>query len=113
MDKKCFILTVKAGTRIMSSSESYVVSDVPEDALERLENGSSWLVFTPEAVGELAALPEERLKKILALRQSQKILSDVDILEKALAEKQKAESKKAKPEPKAKAWQVVCYNYYF
>ena len=94
MDKKCFILTVKAGTRIMSSSESYVVSDVPEDALERLENGSSW---------ELAALPEERLKKILALRQSQKILSDVDILEKALAEKQKAESKKAKPEPKAKA----------
>ena len=97
MDKKCFILTVKAGTRIMSSSESYVVSDVPEDALERLENGSSWLVFTPEAVGE------ERLKKILALRQSQKILSDVDILEKALAEKQKAESKKAKPEPKAKA----------
>lgn len=103
MDKKCFILTVKAGTRIMSSSESYVVSDVPEDALERLENGSSWLVFTPEAVGELAALQEERLKKILALRQSQKILSDVDILEKALAEKQKAESKKAKPEPKAKA----------
>lgn len=98
MDKKCFKLTVKVGTQIISSQGDYVVEDIPHNALEYLERGSTWLVLTPEAHEELKALPDERLKALITLRKLQGFEGDVAILEKALKGKEKSsvESRKSK-----------------
>lgn len=84
MDKKCFKLRVKPGTKIISSKEDFTVTSVPDDAFARMIGGSVWLGFTPEAVEELKSLPEERQSFLLKLRQSQGFEDDVKILEMAM-----------------------------
>lgn len=87
MEKNNFKLIVKPGTEIISSKGNYIVQDVPDNALEHIENGATWLVLTSEAHDELQKLPAEKLQKMLHLRQQQGFDGDVKILEKALKSK--------------------------
>lgn len=93
MKKDCFKLLVPVGTLIFSSAGEYYVEEIPEDALERISNGSVWLGFTEKAIPELAKLSEYKLKALLKLRTEQGFESDAKILEQALA----LQSEPAKP----------------
>lgn len=98
MNKKFFKLRVKKGTKIISATGDYTVSEVPDNALELLEAGSSWLQFTEDAAPALSKLTEQRLRKIKLLRQTQGFDSDVEVLDRALELKvQKSKQEVEKP----------------
>lgn len=98
MNAKCFELRVKVGTRIFSSRGDYTIEEVPQDAWERFQEGSTWLKLSSEAVEELKNLSEAEVRKLLILREKQGFDDDVKIIEKALkskASKSKGETKKS------------------
>ncbi|SDE68393.1 hypothetical protein [Riemerella columbipharyngis] len=99
MDKKYFKLRVKTGTKIISTKGDYIVSDIPDNALEFLEKGASWLVLAKEADVPLSKLEEPRLRKLKSLRATQGFSEDVIIISRALELKQKGDKPKVEAKP--------------
>lgn len=101
MDKKCFKLRVKVGSVIVSAKGDYTVTEIPDNALEKIERGCIWLGLTEDALPKLKALPEYRLNKIYELRKAQGFDDDSDLLLQALSSdettsEEKKETKKKK-----------------
>lgn len=95
--KEAIILSVPKGTQLRKGDGStMILNEVPENALDLIEQGAVYLMFKKEAKDQLKKLSKERLLKILEMRKSQGLKHDVSVLEMALAEK---ESAKNKPEP--------------
>ncbi|MGD1319537.1 hypothetical protein [Chryseobacterium sp. 2R14A] len=96
--KEHIILSVPKGAIVRSGNGSIkTITEVPDNALELIENGATWLMFKESAKEPLKKQPEERLVKIIDMLKSQKRTRDVGIVEMALAEK-----KSGKKEPDAK-----------
>lgn len=92
--KDHIILSVPKGSVVRSGKGSVkTITEVPENALELIENGASWLMFKESAKEPLKKLPEERLVKIIDMLKSQKRTRDVGIVEMALAEKKSGKIK--------------------
>lgn len=99
--KEHILLSVPKGSQVRSGKGSLlIVTEVPENALDLIEAGATWLMLKESAKEPLKKLPEAQLLKLIEMRKSQKLTRDVGILEMALAEKK---SGKEKPEiPAAK-----------
>lgn len=94
--KEHIILSVPKGSQVRSGTGSItVIKEVPENALDLIEQGATWLMLKQSAKEPLKKLSKEKLLKLIEMRKSQKITHDVAILEQALAEK---EAGKNKPE---------------
>ncbi|EPM1459339.1 hypothetical protein RG089_002525 [Elizabethkingia anophelis] len=94
--KDQIILTVPKGSKIIEGNGSVItLNDVPENALELIEAGATYLMFKKDAKEPLKKLPKERLLKILEIRKSQGLKHDVSVLELALAEKEASKNKPA------------------
>lgn len=92
--KDHIILSVPKGSVVRSGKGSiYTIKEVPENALELIEKGATWLVFKESAKEPLKKLSEERLVNIITMLKSQKRTRDVGILEMALAEKKSGKTK--------------------
>ncbi|MFL9835001.1 hypothetical protein [Chryseobacterium terrae] len=86
-------LSVPKGSQIISPEGTKVVKEVPENALELIEGGATWLLLKQSAREPLKKLSKEKLIKLIDMRKSQKITHDVAILEQALAEKEAGKNK--------------------
>jgi len=96
--KEHIILSVPKGSLLRSGNGSIKkIDEVPENALELLEAGATWLMLKESAKDSLKKLSEERLIKIIEMRKSQKRTRDVGILEMALAEKKSGKDKNDPP----------------
>lgn len=95
--KDAIVFSVKQGSKIVRSDGSVLIvgKEVPENALDLIEAGATFLMFKESAKEPLKKLPEAQLLKLIDMRKSQKLTRDVGILEMALAEKK---SGKEKPE---------------
>lgn len=94
--KDCIILSVKKGSMIRKGDGStLVLNEVPDNALELIELGATYLMFKKEAKDQLKKLSKERLLNMLEMRKSQGLKHDVSVIEMAIAEK---EASKNKPE---------------
>lgn len=92
--KEDIILSVPKGTQIRSGNGSITtVLEVPDNALDLIEAGATWLMFKQTAKDSLKKLSEEKLNKLIAMRRSQKLTRDVAIIEMALAEKKSGKEK--------------------
>lgn len=107
--EKYFNLTIKIGSRIFSSDKGdFIIEEVPDDALDRLMKGATWLELKPEANELLLKQSLLKLEKLRDLRERQGFLGDVEIIQKAinqLQSKTPEESgipKKEPPKPKSK-----------
>lgn len=86
--KDHIILSVPKGSQVRSGNGAITtIKEVPENALDLIESGMTWLIFKQSAIAPLKKLSEERLIKIIEMRKSQRITHDVAIVEMALAEK--------------------------
>ncbi|MDV3662470.1 hypothetical protein CMU51_00145 [Elizabethkingia anophelis] len=102
--KDNIILSVPKGTQIRKSDGSFItLNDVPENALELIEAGATYLMFKKDAKEPLKKLSKERLIKILEIRKSQGLQHDVSVLELALAEKEASKNKPADQVPPEKS----------
>lgn len=87
--KDHIIFSVAKGSKIISPDGSVkVLNEVPDNALDLIEAGATYLMFKESAKDSLKKLSKERLVKIIEMRKSQKLTRDVAILEMALAEKE-------------------------
>ncbi|WP_265427870.1 hypothetical protein [Chryseobacterium sp. YIM B08800] len=99
--KEHIILSVPKGSVVRSGKGSiFTIKEVPENALELIENGATWLMFKESAKEPLKKLSEERLVKIIDMLKSQKRTRDVGIVEMALAEKKSGKTKDLEPNEK-------------
>lgn len=88
------ILSVPKGSHVRSGNGSVTtINEVPENALDLIESGVTWLMLKQSAKEPLKKLSEEKLNKLIAMRRSQKLTHDVAILEMALAEKKSGKDK--------------------
>lgn len=102
--KEVIILAVPKGSIIRKGDGSTVVLDeVPENALDLIESGATYLMLKKEAKDQLKKLSPERLQNIIKVRKSQNLMHDVSVLEMALAEKMAG---KKEPEPPKEKDQV-------
>lgn len=103
--KDLIIFSVSKGSKIVGPNGSVVIigSDVPDNALDLIEAGATYLMFKKEAKDQLKKLPKDRLVKILDMRKSQKLIHDVSVLEMALAEKEAGKDKSDLPVIKEKS----------
>jgi|GEM_PF-5581082 len=100
--KEHIILSVPKNSQVRSGNGTItVITEVPENALDLIEAGTTWLMFKESAKEPLKNLSEERLVKIIEMLKSQKRTRDTGIVEMALAEKKSgktvSESKKEQP----------------
>jgi len=96
--KDVIIFSVKKGSHIICPDGSVIIiNEVPEDALDLIEAGATYLMFKKEAKDQLKKLPRERLLKIIGMRKSQNLTHDVSVLEMALAEKEAGKDKNDPP----------------
>ncbi|UKB81252.1 hypothetical protein [Chryseobacterium sp. MEBOG07] len=96
--KEIIILAVPKGSIIRKGDGSTVVlNDVPENALELIEAGATYLMLKKEAKDQLKRLSNERLQNIIKVRKAQNLIHDVSVLELALAEKMAGKNKDAEP----------------
>ncbi len=99
--KDHIILSVPKGSRVIDSNGSAkILSEVPENALDLIESGVTWLMFKESAKEPLKKLSKERLTKIIEMLKSQKRMRDMSIVEMALAEKESVKNKENDPPPK-------------
>ena len=82
--EKYFCLTVPKGSTVHSATTSKVITGVPENALDLVSEGCTWLMLNADAVEYLKDQPEAKLKALLKVRKTQGYKSDVAIIEKAL-----------------------------
>ena len=93
--KEGIILNVPIGSVVRKVGGSYeTLTGIPEDALDRIEKGATYLRLNEDAISSLKKLPKERLLKILEIRKIQKIESDISILEIVLSEKESSKKEK-------------------
>jgi hypothetical protein len=96
--KEHIILSVPKNSQVRSGDGSInTITEVPENALDLIENGATWLMFKESAKEPLKKLPEAQLLKLIEMRRSQKLTRDVGILEMALAEKKSGKDKNDPP----------------
>lgn len=100
--EKYFVLTVPKGSTVHTATSSKVITGVPEDAFEKLLAGCTWIVLKADASDFLKKQPKEKLSALLRMRKKQGFKSDVEIIEKALAEYDEKPSKKDKEAEPAK-----------
>lgn len=99
--KDHIILSVPKNSTVRTGKGSvFTIKEVPENALELIENGATWLMFKESAKEPLKKLSEERLVKIIDMLKSQKRTRDVGIVEMALAEKKSGKTKDPEPNEK-------------
>lgn len=99
--EKYFLLTVPKGSTVHTASSSKVITEVPANALDLLSAGCTWMMLKPDASDFLKKQPKTKLEALLRMRRKQGFKSDVEIIEKALAEydeKPAAKDRKEKPE---------------
>lgn len=100
--KDHIILSVPKGSVVRSGKGSIkTITEVPDDALELIENGATWLMLKESAKEPLKKLSEERLVNIITMLKSQKRTRDVGIVEMALAEKKSGKNKDPETTEKA------------
>ena len=91
--KDHIIFSVTKGSKIILPDGSVkVLNEVPENALDLIEAGETYLMFKESAKDALKKLSKERLVKIIEMCKSQKRTRDVAIVEMALAEKESGKS---------------------
>lgn len=92
--KEHILLSIPKGSKIIGTDGSVIIVDnVPDNAIDLIEAGATYLMLKDSAKDPLRKLSEERLVKIIEMRKSQKIVRDVGILEMALAEKKSGKGK--------------------
>lgn len=99
--EKYFVLTVPKGSTVHTATSSKEIKGVPKDAFEKLLAGCTWMILKADAHDFLKTQPKEKLQTLLRMRKKQGYKSDVEIIEKALAEyddKPAAKAEKAKSE---------------
>lgn len=91
--EKYFNLLVPRGAVVHSKEISRVLDNVPEDAFDLWEKGASYLSLKKEATEVLHSWEKSRLQKVLALKETQGMKSDVFILEQVIKQLSKTSSK--------------------
>jgi len=84
--EKYFVLTVPKGSTVHTATTQKEITGVPDDAFDQLTAGSTWLILKTDAHDFLKKQPKEKLQAALRMRRKQGYLSDVEILEKAIAD---------------------------
>lgn len=96
--KEFIILSIPKGTIVRKGDGSTMqINEVPDNALELIENGATYLMFKKEAKDQLKKLSNDRLQALIKVRKSQNLTHDVSILEMALAEKMSTKIKDPEP----------------
>lgn len=88
--KDYIVLTAPKGSVIYKGDGSVVtINAVPDNALELIEQGVTWLMFKKSAAEKLSRLSADRLQKLLKLRQDQKFSHDAEVIQEAISLKEK------------------------
>lgn len=91
--EKYFNLLVPRGAVVHSKEISRVLDNVPEDAFDLWEKGASYLSLKKEATEVLQSWEKSRLQRVLSLKETQGMKSDVFILEQVIKQLSKTSSK--------------------
>ncbi|MCT3671987.1 hypothetical protein HZQ94_02130 [Elizabethkingia anophelis] len=78
------VLTLPKGFQVHYNGSVKIITEVPEDALELIEKGCTWLILKTDAVEVLSSWDKSRLEKLRDLRKQQGIKHDVVIIEATL-----------------------------
>ncbi len=96
--EKYFVLTVPKGSTVHTATSSKVITGIPKNAFDLLSEGCNWMILKADAAEFLKKQSKEKLNALLRMRKKQGYKSDVEIIEKALAEYDDEPAKEAKPE---------------
>ncbi|MDV3668213.1 hypothetical protein CMU39_09270 [Elizabethkingia anophelis] len=78
------VLTLPKGFQVHYNGSVKTITEVPENALELIEKGCTWLILKTDAVEVLSSWEKSRLEKLRDLRKQQGIKHDVVVIEAAL-----------------------------
>lgn len=78
------VLTLPKGFQVHYNGSVKIITEVPENALELIEEGCTWLILKRDAVEILSGWDKYRLERLRDLRKQQGIKHDVNIIETTL-----------------------------